>query len=297
MSFLSKKNSDMLFDLITEECINVDYSSFNKMLLEFGQINGTRHSLMEMNKQFIRHLITNYGRTQSNPTGFSEQQFHSNSNISTNMPSRPQGSRSKNVSFDEQLELHKQHFQQYAAPPPPTPPIFKDEESNNSSDLEVLMKKALSERKYDVISSQQNTRKLHIGSVIEDEKHKEDLIDIDKLTKQQPQQQPQQPQPELSSFGFFSKLKMFKQSEEQDLSSPTQSSLQNEKETETEPENKVISTNQNQNELDILKDNVARLEHRLEETDKKIDFLLKEMSLLKNTYNPELKETSPLNNK
>jgi hypothetical protein len=280
MSFLSKKNSDMLFDLITEESVNIDYSSFNKMLLEFGQINGTRHPLIEMNKQFIRHLITNYGRIQSNPTGFSEQQFHSNSNISTNMPSRPQGSRSKNVSFDEQLELHKQHFQQYAAPPPPTPPIFKDDESNNSSDLEALMKKALSERKYDVISSQPNPRKLHIGSVIEDEKHKEDLIDIDKLTKQQPKPEPQ----ELSSFGFFSKLKMVKQNEEQELTSPTQPSLQNQKETETEQENKVISTNPN--ELDILKYTVARLETHLEETNKKMDFLLQEMSVLKNTYNP-----------
>jgi hypothetical protein len=248
MSFLSKKNSDMLFDLITEESINLDYASFNKLFLEFGQINGTRHPLIEMNKQFVRLLITNYGRTQSKSTGFTEQPLY--------QPSRPQGSRSKNVSFDEQLEIHKQHFQQYAVPPTPTPPVFKDEESNPSADLDVLMKKALSERKYDVISQQQNTRKLHIGSVIEDEIHKEDLIDIDKYSGEQPQQ-------DISTLGFFSKLKTVKK----------------------------------EDELDSLKQIVTKLSQQLEETNKRVDILSQEIAVLCNNINPELKETPPLQSK
>jgi len=142
MYFLSKKNADILFDVISEESINVDYPSFNQIFIEYGQTTGNNLPLMEMNKQFIRYLLANYGRKNT-----SQQQQQNN--ISTSMPSRPQGSRSKNVSFDQQLELHRQHFQQYSAPPPPEPPVFKDETPSPSGDLDILMKKALTQRRFD----------------------------------------------------------------------------------------------------------------------------------------------------
>jgi hypothetical protein len=301
MSFLSKKNSDMLFDLITEESINVDYASFNKLFLEFGQINGTRHPLMEMNKQFIRNLLTNYGRHPSTQQTISvnrypEQQQFQNNNISTTMPSRPQGSRSKNVSFDEQLELHKQHFQQYASPPPPTPPVFKDEESTPSSDLEILMKKALGERNYDSVPPQQNPRKIHIGSVIEDEKHKEDLIDIDILNKPQPLHQPP-PQTDISNLGFFSKLKTVKKvteekEEDQNPISTTDISV-----IEPNSITQLSLENEKENEFEFLKHTVTRLTQQLEEINKKINHLYNEIEIIHNNINPELKETTPLQSK
>jgi hypothetical protein len=301
MSFLSKKNSDMLFDLITEESINVDYVSFNKLFLEFGKVNGNRHPLMEMNKQFIRTLLTNYGQHNSiqtpiTVTRYPDQQQFQNNNISTTMPSRPQGSRSKNVSFDEQLELHKQHFQQYAAPPPPTPPVFKDEESTPSSDLEILMKKALGERNYDSVPPQQNPRKIHIGSVIEDEKHKEDLIDIDILNKPQPLQQPP-PQTDISNLGFFSKLKTVKKvteekEEDQNPISTTDISV-----IEPNSITQLSLENEKENEFEFLKHTVTRLTQQLEEINKKINLMSEEILVLHNNITPELKETTPLQSK
>lgn len=301
MSFLSKKNSDMLFDLITEESINVDYVSFNKLFLEFGKVNGNRHPLMEMNKQFIRTLLTNYGQHNSiqtpiTVTRYPEQPQFQNNNISTTMPSRPQGSRLKNVSFDEQLELHKQHFQQYAAPPPPTPPVFKDEESTPSSDLEILMKKALGERNYDSVPPQQNPRKIHIGSVIEDEKHKEDLIDIDILNKPQPLHQPP-PQTDISNLGFFSKLKTVKKvteekEEDQNPISTTDISV-----IEPNSITQLSLENEKENEFEFLKHTVTRLTQQLEEINKKINLMSEEILVLHNNITPELKETTPLQSK
>jgi len=279
MYFLSKKNADILFDVISEESINVDYPSFNQIFIEYGQTTGNNLPLMEMNKQFIRYLLANYGRKNT-----SQQQQQNN--ISTSMPSRPQGSRSKNVSFDQQLELHRQHFQQYSAPPPPEPPVFKDETPSPSGDLDILMKKALSERKYDPILPQQNPRKLHIGSVIEDEKHKEDLIDIDKFAK--PPSPSPSTSPELSTLGFFSKLKTVKQEAEpiKEIESPMKNDV----------ENKNISTTP-QSEVQELIKTVLKLSQQLEEIDKKVLLLSQELEAVKYTYNPELKETPPLQSK
>lgn len=283
----------MLFDVISEESINVDYPSFNKLFLEFGQTNGNRHPLMEMNKQFIRTLLSTYGRNTPSSKSHSQPQFQiQNNNMSTNMPSRPQGARSKNVSFDEQLELHRQHFQQFASPPPPTPPIFEDDASiNPSGNLDILMQKALSERKYDAVPQFQSqpARKLHIGSVIEDEKHKEDVIDIDKLTIPIPTQPQPQPPPieDVSTFGFFSKLKTVKKETtlvvEQDPSSnPTPIFAIDEiKDTIKD------SINMSTNAIEDLQKTVAQLSQE-------VSRLSAEVDVLKNTYSPELKETPPL---
>lgn len=210
MSFLSKENSDLLYDVI-KESINIDYISFNQRFLEFGQINGNKFPLIEMNKQFIRSFLVTPSKQQ----------------MSTNMPSRPQGSRSKNVSFDEELELHKQHFQQFAAPPPPTPPVFKDYEDESflhvnknrtgtgpgnehgNSNLDLLMQKALSERKYDPIPPPSNSvRKIQIGSVIEDESYSNDVIDVDKFNHSVENNKTESNLPSVTTF--FSKLQQTK---------------------------------------------------------------------------------------
>lgn len=274
MSFLSKKNADMLFDVISEESINIDNSSFNKLFLEFGQTNGNRHPLMEMNKQFIRNLLSTYGRHSTKSHSQIQMQ---NNNMSTNMPSRPQGSRSKNVSFDEQLELHRQHFQQFASPPPPTPPIFEDDTSiNPSGNLDILMKKALSERKYDALPQNQTpqARKIQIGNIIEDEKHKDDVIDIDKLTANI--------QPEITTFGFFSKLKTVKKETTLDL----------------EQENPLDNIQTSAiDDIDISTNSFEELKKTVAELSKKIDRLSAELESVINTYSQELKERPPLQTK
>lgn len=215
MAFLSKKNTALLQEILQEEAIPLGYEALHKMAAEFAQKKGNRVSLplMEMNKQFllmIRLAFQQLQDTSANapvvPALFSSAT--TNTTSTSNLPMRPQAARSKNVSFDEQLELHKTHFQQFAAPPPPTPPVFQDPEPTFDGDLHALMQKAMSERNYDAQPPplQGNGRKLQIGSVIEDETHKQDLIDIEKFNQAQPSE-PQQPPPPLSAVNFFAKLK------------------------------------------------------------------------------------------
>jgi hypothetical protein len=292
MSFLSKKNEYLLYDVITEEYLKIDYQSFSAFFAEFGKNYGNHGiPLMELNKQFIRAIVSNNKGISTNGTS---QQF---------MPSRPQNARSKNVSFDEQLEQHRQHFQQFAMPPPPTPPNFKDAEESPpppSDNIEMLMKRALNERKYDAIPPQ-TARKLHIGSVIEDDIHKEDLIDIDKIGKRPPTP------PTENAFGFFSKLKRIEAipEPEQDVSSSpssvplsTTSTTINLQETpnNNSEEMSILST-----KIDSLTKTVTNLSIELAETRSQVVLLYAEIESLRpravKDYNLEFKESPPLQNK
>jgi hypothetical protein len=311
MAFLSKKNADMLYEVVSEEFVNIDYGSFNKLFLEFGEsVAQTQLPVMELNKRFVRtlqaqyqqqrHLQQSHQPQQQNQ----QQQAHPSSSI---IPSRPQGARSKNVTFDQELELHKQHFQQFAAPPPPTPPVFKDTFEQPVDDLSLLMKKAMSERNYDTMPPPPPTRKLHIGSVVEDEKLKEDMIDIDKFlqqregsSKRQPHPQPQQqhqPQPTkpsasaASSFDFFSKLKVVKPVIESQPDLPD--------EEEDNEEEKIIEdsvTNISTNALEELTQKVSILTEELQSMKELVVTLSTELKAVKH-YIPELKETPTLQDK
>jgi hypothetical protein len=295
MSFLSRKNEYLLYDVITEEYLKIDYQSFSAFFAEFGKKYGNQGiPLMELNKQFIRAIVSNNKETSISTNG-TAQQF---------MPSRPQNARSKNVSFDEQLEQHRQHFQQFAMPPPPTPPNFKDAEEPPpppSDNIEMLMKRALNERKYDAIPPQP-ARKLQIGSVIEDETHKEDLIDIDKIGKRPPT-------PPENAFGFFSKLKRIEAipvpEPEQDVSLlPSSVPLS----TTSTPINLQETPNNNSEEMSILSTKidsltttVTNLSIELAETRSQVVLLYAEIESLRpravKDYNLEFKESPPLQNK
>jgi len=258
MSFLSKDNSDLLYDVI-KETINIDYLSFNQRFLEFGQSNGNKMPLIEMNKQFIRSFLSPSSNSNSN----ANEKPQTSSNMSTNILFRPQGSRSKNVSFDEQLELHKQHFQQFSAPPPPTPPVFKDEDKESFSNLDLLMQKALSERNYDPIpiASQQPARKLQIGSVIEDEIYMDDVIDVDKFNNTVENKIKGQTTNVPSVTTFFSKLQQIPESPE----SPEKK--EKEKEKEKDSENNILLTKyESMNKIiERLTESVDKLEREVEQ--------------------------------
>jgi hypothetical protein len=290
MSFLSKKNEYLLYD-VTTEYVKIDHNSFSVLFAEFGKTRGNQGmTLMEMNQQFLLSIINRNSPSSpssssiSTQSQFQQQQQQQQQQI---MPSRPQGARSKNVSFDEQLELHKQHFQQFAMPPPPTPPNFKDADVDIPPDnLELLMRKAQSERKYDALppSGQQGPRKLQIGSVIEDDNVKGDFIDIDKLNKRSPPQTPSPPSPE-NAFSFFSKLKR----------------VDTILEPEPEPQQLIPTP-----AIESLITTVANLSAELADTKDQVRTLFAEINHLKSLlstshpdrdgdilYNPELKE-SPL---
>jgi hypothetical protein len=280
MSFLSKENSDLLYEVI-RETMNVDYASFNKSFLEFGQINGNSLPLMEMNKQFIRSFLVSSGMDNT-PQSYPQRQSQSQSQ-QTSMPFRPQGARSKNVSFDEQLELHKQHFQQFAVPPPPTPPNFKDEDPEPVINLDILMQKALSDRKYDPMPPPPPVRKLHIGSVIEDMSIKEDIIDVDKFNnKVERKLKEPEPEPEPDTVPsvntFFSKLQQLKPAK------PLAPLINPDTIDVDKPINKLTQ------DIQHLTDTVNKLEKEIETIKQTIS------QLQKNIYNEELKETPTIQN-
>jgi uncharacterized coiled-coil protein SlyX len=163
------------------------------------------------------------------------------------------------------------------------------------------MKRALNERKYDAIPPQP-ARKLQIGSVIEDETHKEDLIDIDKIGKRPPT-------PPENAFGFFSKLKRIEAipvpEPEQDVSLlPSSVPLS----TTSTPINLQETPNNNSEEMSILSTKidsltttVTNLSIELAETRSQVVLLYAEIESLRpravKDYNLEFKESPPLQNK
>lgn len=291
-SFMSRQNTALLQEIIQEELPGVDEVSFHQMASHFAQTKGKeRLPLMEMNKRFLLMLRMAYQQTQ-------QENHPLQTSSSSSMPSRPQGARSKNVSFDQELELHRQHFQQFATPPPPTPPVFQDPESSTESDLQVLMQRAMSERNYDSAphpsssssSSQSathtpitNGRKLHIGSVIDDTDttHTEDVIDIEKLT--QPAPALSSPPP-LSSFDFFSKLKTSRLPETMDA--PTSA---------TTPETFPMDETPARPAEEDLHDTIANLTTELQDTKRHLQQLTEEFAAFKiYIYNLGLKETQDI---
>lgn len=305
MSFLSRKNADLVYSVISEESIGMDYPSFRQAFLEFGQMyNNQNIPLMEMNKHFIRSVLNTYGRQSNAPSPMQAQhtQHTQHQPSLSTVPNRPQGARSKNVSFDEQLELHKQHFQQFATPPPPTPPVFKDADLLPADNLELLMKQAMMERNYDATPTSPPPRKIQIGPVIEDEKHKEDMIDIEKLNAQNQIQNPTptptistqpatNPTDSLPSFDFFSKLKKVTQPPPEIVAEPVEfvvDSFSIIKEKENLNENKEIS----RRDFEELTKKVEVLSKELEETKEMVATLSATFSRYLNET--ELKETPTL---
>jgi len=288
MAFLTQSNYNLLYNLVTETHTQIQPDFFQNVFLEFGRKeNGP---LMELNKKFIRKLMNKIS-TQNKlppPSQLIPQQTQSLFSFNQIDTTRPQGMRSKNVTFDEQLELHKQHFQQFSAPTPPPTPVFSDDLTQPSSGIDELMKKTLMERKYDTLNinpppslqqqpyhSQRPPRKLEIGSVVNDtEVIKQDMIDIDDLGNI-----PLKPQPTFQNKNLenlFSKLRVVP---------PISSSQTLEQNTQTEETEQPLERN---NLIEQLTKRVEHLEIELAE-------LKKHFFEQNKVFNLELKErpTSP----
>jgi hypothetical protein len=298
VSFLSKQNTALLQEILQEESIFLGMESFHQMASDFAHKKGqTRLPLMEMNKQFLLMIRLAYQQLQQ-----MQSQPPLPSTTAATMPSRPQGVRSKNVSFDQELELHRKHFQQFAAPPPPTPPVFQDPEpSSNSSassmeaDLQTLMTKTINERKYDsALPSQFTGRKLQIGSMIEQTSHTEDVIDIEGISgggggPTQPAMSAFSSSVEVAFNGenkmtdFFSKLKTTNSSPSSSSLSPIVDISRNLPATTTTT---ITPTNED------LQQMVAKLQSELEDTKQIVSHLSEEFAAFKiYIYNIGLKET------
>ena len=284
MAFLTQSNYNLLYGLVKETHTQIEPDFFQNAFLEFGRKE--TGPLMDLNKKFIRRLMHKIS-TQPKPTPV----FPFTQPIET--------ARSKNVTFDQQLELHQQHFKQFAAPPPPPTPVFKDELIQPSSGIDELMKKAIMERKYDTLNiqppstslqqqpyqNQRPPRRLEIDTVVNDiDIIKNDIIDIDNLENNS-----QQSSANKSVENLFSKLRIVNPVpespalESQALESPALDSIKidNNKSMEHFLERKQT--------IEQLTSRVQQLEIELQELKK----LVFENHQQNKVFNLELKERPP----
>jgi hypothetical protein len=290
-SFLSKQNAGLLQEILQEESIHLGTESFHQMASDFAQKKGQhRLPLMEMNKQFLLMIRMAYQQLQqrdpqqTQPPSPSYPSPLLQASATTTLPSRPTGARSKNVTFDQELELHRQHFQQYAAPPPPTPPVFQDPEASPmESDLQALMKRTMNERKYDSAPPSQLQsnvgRKLQIGSAIEETIPKEEVIDLETLSSRE----------NSTSSDFFSKLKTTTQIS-REITNSSSSSSSSSSPFYTDPPATTTTNTPN----DDLQHTVNKLQTELEESKRLLSQLSEEFAAFKiYIYNIGLKESPP----
>ena len=122
MSFLSADNHAVLAELVREN-ITPDIMLFDNVFKDFG--NRERGPLIELNKKFLtimKDLVQNIQKP-------------------------------KKVSFDQQIETHRQNFLSYS-PKPPTIPIFADNPSvDNLRNISEIVHDAMETRKYDIATT------------------------------------------------------------------------------------------------------------------------------------------------
>lgn len=206
MEFLKKENYKLLLDIITEEVPNVNIQLFDSVFRKYGAKEITSEKdLLALNKGFVflfMNLITKpseqtFPLVQNEPIDATHQKI----------------SQLKRVSFDTEVEKHRQHFQQLAAPPIPPMPNFSDDIKESKINLEALVKQTLMSRNYDVPIQKPPPRLLEIGSIIPDTEVQHNIIPL-----QQPEQQspPTQTTPQnltkINSI-FFSKLQQIAEEE------------------------------------------------------------------------------------
>jgi len=122
MSFLSADNHAVLAELVREN-ITPDSMLFDNVFKDFG--NRERGPLIELNKKFLT-IMNDIVHTSQKP---------------------------KKVSFDQQIETHRQNFLSYS-PKPPTIPIFADNPSvDNLRNISEIVQDAMETRKYDIATT------------------------------------------------------------------------------------------------------------------------------------------------
>ena len=122
MSFLSTDNRAVLSELVKEN-LTPDMMLFDNVFKDFG--NRERGPLIELNKKFLtimKDIVQNIQKPRK-------------------------------VSFDQQIETHRQNFLSYA-PKPPTIPVFADKPSvDNLRNISEIVQDAMETRKYDIATT------------------------------------------------------------------------------------------------------------------------------------------------
>lgn len=220
MEFLNNTNYKLLLDIIKEEVPNINVHLFHSVFVEFG--NKEKGELLTLNKKFI-HLFMSIVNSNQQKQQQQEPQLQQQIQTQQYVTSKtfPLGiasptdtidvtyqkhSQMKRVSFENEMDKHRTHFQQFSSPPIPPTPNFSDNITEDKINIDFLLQKTLKDRNYD-IPLQKPPRQLEIGSIIPENEVKHDIIplvieSIDSISINSVTNNPR----EKMTSSFFSKL-------------------------------------------------------------------------------------------
>ena len=151
MHFLSNDNYNMLLEIVREN-ITTDTVLFTNMFKDFG--NREKGSTIELNKQFLRIL----------------------NDIVKNTP------KTRKVSFDKQIDNHKQNFLSYM-PKTPITPIFADMTPKEPlRNIDDLIKDTIASRQYESFQPQSSSKSDINVSIPIPSNNKQKILDIEYIT-------------------------------------------------------------------------------------------------------------------
>ena len=184
MEFLNNTNYNLLLDIIKEAFPNINMNLFHSVFVEFG--NKEKGDLLTLNKKFIHLFMSLVTSNQQQTQQQQQQQPYITSNtfpLGLTSPTEAidvtyqKHSQLKRVSFENEMDKHKNHFQQFSSPPIPPTPKFSDNITEDKINIDFLLQKTLKDRNYD-IPFQKPPRQLEIGSIIPENQIKHDIIPL-----------------------------------------------------------------------------------------------------------------------
>jgi hypothetical protein len=215
MEFLNNTNYKLLFDIIKEEVPNINVHLFHSIFVEFG--NKEKGQLLTLNKKFIHlfmSIVNSNQKQQEQPQQIQTKQYIPSKQFPLGVSSSNESiddtyqkhSQLKRVSFENEVDKHRNHFQQFSSPPIPPTPNFSDNITEDKINIDFLLQKTLKDRNYD-IPLQKPPRQLEIGSIIPENEVKHDIIPLLIQPTQSISSEPviNNPREKITS-SFFSKL-------------------------------------------------------------------------------------------
>lgn len=189
MHFLSQNNVEMLWEVLMDEDIlknkpNVTINQINQIFHKnirpfYESERKNTNNLMELNKRFISLMINfvnkkypNTNITSSNNTNNKTQQFVTHEDIQANRMNE----------FESQYNAKQQEFKNAMSLPVPETPKFSDQIDEPLGEMDVILKRKMAQRNYDIEQLNKNNPNNLTPSQIENFlKPKETSIKNEKL--------------------------------------------------------------------------------------------------------------------
>ena len=195
MHFLSQNNVEMLWEVLMDEDILKNKSAdvvnqinqiFHKNIRPFyeSERKNTNH-LMELNKRFISLMINFVNKKYSSPSPSPIQTNIQNNNNNNNKPqfvTHEDIQANRMNEFESQYNLKQQEFKNAMSLPVPEVPKFSDKIDEPLGQMDVILKRTMAQRNYDIEQLNKNNPNNLTPSQIENFlKPKETSIKNEKL--------------------------------------------------------------------------------------------------------------------